>query len=127
MRIKTFKNQYPEKYQFRTEQARFDFLIESVLITIKKVQGGLLFWNGAFEREASEKGWIAVSLIRRNLMRNRKGEKFCNALSLLPDNADKEERFIELLEMMEKKHYFRLGGQFNKKYYLYRIGKKLEI
>jgi hypothetical protein len=115
------------KYKFKNEKARNDFLIEEVLICIKKVKSGELFWRGGFERDCDKNGWVALSLIKRNLMRSKKGLKFCNALSDLENNDDKEERLIELIEKMEKMQYFRFGGQFNKKYYLYRISKNLEL
>lgn len=115
------------KYQFKSEKAKNDFLIETVLGAVKKARDGGYSPKTAFERDCVNKGWVALSMIKNTLTKGKGGLRFCNALSDLPDNADKEERLLELLLKIEKIRYFRLGGSFNKKYYFYRISKWLEI
>lgn len=115
------------KHIFLSEKQRSDFLIETVLLALTKACNHGYSPKLVFERECLKKQWIALSMIYCSIMKGKNGQRFCNALSDLPDNADKEEKLIELLKKMEKMKYFRLGGEFNKKYYFYRISSNLEI
>jgi len=113
-----------KKYKFRSESARINFCFEYLFARIDKIRADKLVCISAFEMECREMKAIAFTQLKRKLDQQ---VKFANAICLNDDNSDFDLRFMELINLLVSKKYFRLGGQFDEKLYIYKIKKRLEI